>query len=354
MCNTASNAPPANQSGEATKSDINEPGGDQQLTLDFDVVEPSPQQYSKEFAERGDKNSQFQLAQGYEFGVLGLPRDPVQALVWYKAAACNGHPRATMAADRITEALSGLDRLADAQYLIGSMFQDSTRVRTNRSEAVKWFRKAASRGQSDAQMELGKFYEGLDRIVAFVWYRVSDKQGCAKAKAGWKAIRGRMSHSEFADACAKLGEMYLSGTVIPQNWNEALFWYREAARKGVASAELALGEIYRNGEGVTVNEQVAFKNLLNAAKQGLGDAQRQVGEMYLKGEGVRSDPVEGLAWMHIALLSGSRDTKARIHDAEGTMTSSDVSKAKARRDSLARQIGSQQRRRGQRDGVHPA
>jgi hypothetical protein len=44
--------------------------------------------------------------------------------------------------------------------------------------------------------------------------------------------------------------MYQAGNGVPQNYPEALKWFRKAADEGDAMAQAALGLMYHNGQGV--------------------------------------------------------------------------------------------------------
>ncbi len=44
--------------------------------------------------------------------------------------------------------------------------------------------------------------------------------------------------------------MYERGHGVPQDYAEAVGWYRKAAEQGVAVAQRSLGAMYYNGEGV--------------------------------------------------------------------------------------------------------
>lgn len=65
-------------------------------------------------ANDGDPEAQFLLAQRYEHGGDGIPRDPPQALRWYKAAAGNGHRASMLALSHIYESGSGVPRDVEA------------------------------------------------------------------------------------------------------------------------------------------------------------------------------------------------------------------------------------------------
>ncbi|WP_420448786.1 tetratricopeptide repeat protein [Candidatus Palauibacter sp.] len=61
-----------------------------------------------------------------------------------------------------------------------------------------------------------------------------------------------ISAAELGDADAQynLEVMYYCGEGVPQDYAEAVRWYRAAAEKGYATALLHIGEMYRNGEVV--------------------------------------------------------------------------------------------------------
>lgn len=58
--------------------------------------------------------------------------------------------------------------------------------------------------------------------------------------------------AEQGDAAAQynLGGMYANGWGVPQDYAEAVRWYRLAAEQGYAFAQYNLGHIYSTGEGV--------------------------------------------------------------------------------------------------------
>jgi uncharacterized protein len=68
-----------------------------------------------------------------------------------------------------------------------------------------------------------------------------------------------------ADAQFTLGARYSRGRGVPQDYAEALKWYRLAANQGKAAAQLNLGVMYHEGEGVPQNYVQALKWLTLAA-----------------------------------------------------------------------------------------
>ena len=86
-------------------------------------------------------------------------------------------------------------------------------------ESVKWYRKAADRGYTEAQFDLGDCY--------------------------WK------------------------GEGVTQDYTEAAKWYRKAADQGYAYAQWRLGIFYDTGTGVTKDAVEAYKwdNLASAQRR---------------------------------------------------------------------------------------
>ena len=92
----------------------------------------------------------------------------------------------------------------------------------NYAEAVKWFRLAADQGDASAQYNLGVMY--------------AKGQGCRRTTPRPEVVspRRRPGRRRRAD---NLGVMYDNGQGVPQNYAEALKWYRLAADQGDANAQ---------------------------------------------------------------------------------------------------------------------
>ena len=82
------------------------------------------------------------------------------------------------------------------------------------------------------------------------------------------------------DAQYNLGLMYDNGEGVPQDYAEAVKWYRLAAEQGHAKAQYNLGLMYDNGEGVPQDYAEAVKWYRLAAEQGDAAAQTNLGCMY--------------------------------------------------------------------------
>ena len=102
--------------------------------------------------------------------------------------------------------------------------------------------------------------------------------------------------------------MYAEGKGAPQDYQEAVKWYRLAAAQGYAPAEYSLGVAYEKGQGVAQDFQEAVKWYRLAAAQGNEFAQVNLGAMYTKGRGVRQDFVRSSMWFNLAAAALSRDS----------------------------------------------
>ena len=145
----------------------------------------------------------------------------------------------------------------------------------------------------------------------------------ATALKEWKPL------AEEGNAVAQnnLGLMYHNGWGVPQDYKEAVYWYRLAVEQGYAIAQYNLGLMYEKGKGVPQDDKEAARLYRLAAEQGYADAQGNLGVMYVFGKGVTKDFVYAHMWGNIALMNGNeRGASVRGHVAE-KMTSSQIEEA---------------------------
>ena len=125
----------------------------------------------------------------------------------------------------------------------------------------------------------------------------------SKAARYFRIAAGR-KNAWSADAESDLGLMYDRGQGVPQDYTEAVKWYRRAAAQGNAGAQFSLGFMYDKGHGVVQNYAEAQKWYRLAAAHGLVQAQAFLGLMYDKGHGVPQDYAEALKWYRLAAAQG--------------------------------------------------
>src|SRR5258705_383003 len=89
------------------------------------------------------------------------------------------------------------------------------------------------------------------------------------------SVQETRAQAEKGDAAAQynLGVMYEKGQGIPQDYAEALKWYRKAADQGLVEAQYQVGLVYANGQGIPQDYAEALKWYRKAAAQGLAKAQ---------------------------------------------------------------------------------
>ena len=102
-----------------------------------------------------------------------------------------------------------------------------------------------------------------------------------------------------------LGEMYMQGAGVEQDYVEAFKWYLKAAQKGDDEAQNNLGVLYVGGFGVEQDFVAAMEWFQKSAKQGNVEAQANVGHLFHTGDSVARDYLLGYAWYGIAAAGGS-------------------------------------------------
>ena len=134
--------------------------------------------------------------------------------------------------------------IARAQVRVATMLLQGRGVAPSKALAREWFLKAlspvqlaAARGDAWAQSDYGDYFaDGIvipqDFRQAVIWYRRSAEQG-------------------YSPAQANLGLMHMHGSGVPPDWNEAIEWFRMAAAQGnyAAQENLRLLEVQPRGTG---------------------------------------------------------------------------------------------------------
>jgi TPR repeat protein len=184
-------------------------------------------------AEAGNADAQTMLGIIYEEG-HGVSQDYAAAVTWYRRAADQGHP--------------------DAQFYLACMHDFGKGVPLDPAAAVKWLRQAADQGHTDAQFNLGVMYEegigvSQDQHAAVSWYRRAAEHGHPKAQNNF-------------------GAMFVEGKGVSQNYHSAAAWFRKAAAQGDVEGQFNLGLMYENGTGVLQDQHAAMGWYRAAAKQG--------------------------------------------------------------------------------------
>ncbi|WP_277458144.1 tetratricopeptide repeat protein [Methylococcus capsulatus] len=123
------------------------------------------------------------------------------------------------------------------------------------------------------------------------------------------ALREFKQAAERGDSQAQvnLGNLYMKGLGVEQDYAAAGRWYRQAAEHGDPLGQSKLGILYYYGLGVDKNTDEAARWFLKAAEQGESGAAAVLGSMYAEGEGVIRDNVKAYYWYTLAADGGQTD-----------------------------------------------
>lgn len=169
-------------------------------------------------------------------------------------------------------------------------------VPRNLERALALYSEAANLGDPEAKFIVGGMYfrgMGTERDFAKAFHYLHGA-----------ALKGK-STSESKNL---LGEFFLTGHTVPQNYEKAAKWYRKAAENGDRDAQSELAFLYFVGRGVEQDFEKALSWFEKAAMQGLAPAQYSLGIMFYSGNGVDvPDPVSAHAWLSVAAANNHPD-----------------------------------------------
>ena len=119
-----------------------------------------------------------------------------QAVKWWTKAAEQGH--------------------ANAQYMLGDMYERGQGVGQSDREAVKCYTKAAEQGNAQAQFFVGRLYEKgqgvpLNDVIALSYYILASAGGEARAKIERDRLTMWMSPDQVAEAQGMAREFKIGG-----------------------------------------------------------------------------------------------------------------------------------------------
>jgi TPR repeat protein len=256
---------------------------------------------------------EYRIAQMYEKG-LGTTVSFSEAVMWYSAAAENGHGHAAYRLGKFytdgisipqdnDAALKWFHRAAElkdkyAYFALGKAYFDGTGVNRNFIEAAEWFRKASDEGLPFSSYRLAEMYQ----------HGIGLGSDAKKANEFYRKALSEFSESEKACPGAQLeyriATMYQKGNGVNADPHNALEWLLKSADGGNAFAAYQAAQMLDEGKCVDKDEMNAANFYsdaltgfisLEADKQ---DAQMEyrIGSMYLTGKGTAANPQEALNW----------------------------------------------------------
>lgn len=164
--------------------------------------------------------------------------------------------------------------------------------------------------------------------IALLWAKGFDgKQSYEEALKWWKEAAKR----GYTVAMNNIGLAYANGHGVPQDYAEAFNWWHQSAFLGNAWAMNSVGDLYENGLGTPRNLQMAMTWYQSAAEQREPMGMYNVGLLYEAGAGVTRDDSEALAWFRKAAQRGYGSAMHSIGKmyAEGRAVDADMVEALA-------------------------
>ena len=174
---------------------------------------------------------------------------------------------------------------ANAQNLLGAIYQTGSGVGRNDEEAARWYSKAAAQGDAAAQANLGSMYmegKGVPR----------------DAKRGIELLK-LSAAQKFPLGIARLGAAHAQGAGVPKDVKGGTELLLQAVDSGVGLAAYELAKGHLKGSWAPADEQEATKWFRKSAELGYANGQ------YVYAKNYETD--EGRKWelFHRAAMGGS-------------------------------------------------
>lgn len=145
----------------------------------------------------------------------------------------------------------------EAEYMVGEMTADGLGTQRSAQVAADWYRLAARRGYEPAYVTLGLLY-----------------------------LYGAGNEDD--------------PTAVAADPAKAAGYLKMAADQGDKTAEYLLGQLYLNGDGVAQDYSKAYDYTLKAANKNVEGAQYNAGFMVARGLGTARNPIEAYKWFALA------------------------------------------------------
>ena len=140
------------------------------------------------------------------------------------------------------------------------------------------------------------------------WQRNVSDQGNAEAKEALAWTENNKPVQQLsAEECYEKGEAYYYGEGVPQDYKQAVEWYRKAAEQEHADAQYSLGYMYEYGQGVPQDYLYAAEWYRKSAEQDNSSAQYSLAILYMSGWGVPQDVEQSVRWFIKAAEQGNPD-----------------------------------------------
>jgi TPR repeat protein len=176
---------------------------------------------------------------------------------------------------------NGWDEIGDpyAQYHLGDMYEKGEGVKRNLKKSKKWFKKCGESAFSIAlkvedkiavpYLELGSGVGNADsQCILGLWYLYEKADLQPDYDKAFDLLTKSVSQGNRPAAQRGLGEMYLKGKGVSQNFSKAFEYFEESAKQNDQAAQFYLSFMYEEGLGISQNKSEAAVWYQKAAQQG--------------------------------------------------------------------------------------
>jgi hypothetical protein len=243
-------------------------------------------------AELGDEEAQVIIGYDYAYAITG-EYNAEKAIRWWKRAYKQGSWAAA--------------------YNLGMFFRDAKQWK----KAVKWFERAVQAGDEDGLIEIAKihFRYGGDRAAGLQYLKLAD---AAKSRLTPPARRDRIEILKTQKALSAGDLLYMEAEQLDERkrYAEALPLLMKGAEGGDTSCQILLGNYFSDGRrGIPADPVRAVYWYKQANKRGDGCAANNLGMHYRMLE----DTDEAYRWFERAVATGDNDghlalAKIWLHD----------------------------------------
>ena len=287
--------------------------------------------YSKAFkwwnlaAEKGNGKAQTNLGWMYEMG-KGVPKNAQKAANWYQLASNQGFAKAQEKLNLLlykTKEFKNLKEksskeIKDLQTINAALNSELNQIKSENAKAIEATNQANAKAEQEQLASISDNHSELNTgSVSFrgdaldvasysedtfteVGDYINDSDRLHEAINSLDKKEFVTAHQLFLDLADKgiaeaqinLGMMFESGQGVPQDFNEAIRWYRLAAGQKLIKAQeklnlllkkaaepqinLSLGMMFESGQGVPQDFNEAIRWYRLAADQGLIKAQKKL------------------------------------------------------------------------------
>jgi len=287
--------------------------------------------YSKAFkwwnlaAEKGNGKAQTNLGWMYEMG-KGVPKDAQKAANWYQLASNQGFAKAQEKLNLLSNKTKEFKNLKeksskeikDLQTINAALNSELNQIKSENAKAIEATNQANAKAEQEQLASISDNHSELNTgSVSFrgdaldvasysedtfteVGDYINDSDRLHEAINSLDKKEFVTAHQLFLDLADKgiaeaqinLGMMFESGQGVPQDFNEAIRWYRLAADQKLIKAQeklnlllkkaaeaqinLSLGMMFESGQGVPQDFNEAIRWYRLAADQGLIKAQKKL------------------------------------------------------------------------------